>query len=235
MNARNTIIAKNTAPSGGPDFNGTLASQGFNLIGNNSGATITPAQLTDQIGTAGAPIDPLLGPLQNNGGPTQTQALLTNSPALDKGHSSGSNTDQRGFTRPVDNPAIPNATGGDGSDIGAFEVQLPAPTSAVSRKGHGTAGTFDVDLPLGGNPGIECRSGGANADYQVVLTFPSAVTFTSASATPASGGTGSVASTGSSADGTQITVNLTGVSNAQRSPLTCYRRQRWLETTADGS
>ena len=96
-----------------------------------------------------------------------------------------------------------------------YTASPPIPTSVVSRKTHGTAGDFDIDLPLAGNPGIECRSGGANADYQVVLTFPSAVTFTSASATPASGGTGSVASTGSSADGTQITVNLTGVSNAQ--------------------
>jgi hypothetical protein len=119
VNARNTIIAKN--PNG--DFNGTLTSQGFNLIGNGSGATITPAQATDQIGTTAFPIDPMLGPLQDNGGPTFTHALLSGSPARDKGDSSGSNTDQRGFTRPVDNPAIPNAPGGDGSDIGAFEMQ----------------------------------------------------------------------------------------------------------------
>ena len=119
VNGRNTIIAKNTSG----DFYGTLTSQGYNLIGDSTGTTITPAQPTDQIGTSSSPIDPMLGPLQDNGGPTFTMALLSGSPARDKGHSSGSNTDQRGFTRPVDNPAIPNAAGGDGSDIGAFEFQ----------------------------------------------------------------------------------------------------------------
>jgi hypothetical protein len=119
VNVRNSIVAKNLPV----DFVGTLTSQGYNLIGNGTGATITPAQSTDQIGTSSSPIDPMLGPLQANGGPTFTQALLSGSPARDKGDSSGSSTDQRGFTRPIDNPFIPNAAGGDGSDIGAFEVQ----------------------------------------------------------------------------------------------------------------
>jgi len=123
VNVRNTIIAKNTGSSFTfPDFKGTLTSQGFNFIGDNSGATITPAQFTDQIGTAGSPKDPLLGPLKNNGGPTQTHALLSGSTAIDKGDSGGSSTDQRGFIRPADLPGITNVTGGDGSDIGAFEV-----------------------------------------------------------------------------------------------------------------
>jgi hypothetical protein len=98
----------------------------------------------------------------------------------------------------------------------------PTPTSAVSRKSHGTAGTFDVDLPLTGNVGIECRRGGPNKDYQVVVTFPSAVTFSGAMATPGQGGTGSVSSTSSSADGTQVTVNLTNASNAQTITLTLF-------------
>jgi hypothetical protein len=122
MNARNTIVANNMV-NASHDVVGTLTSQGYNLIGVIDGGTITPAQSSDQIGTAAAPIDPMLGPLQDNGGPTLTHALLSNSTARDKGESSGSNTDQRGFTRPVDNPAIPNAAGGDGSDIGAFEIQ----------------------------------------------------------------------------------------------------------------
>jgi hypothetical protein len=133
--ARNTIIAKNTFSFGGtPDFNGTLTSQGFNLIGAGSGATITPAQSTDQVGTTASPIDPLLGPLQDNGGPTFTMALLSGSPAKDKGDSGGSNTDQRGFTRPIDNPAIVNAPGGDGSDIGAFEAGLAARSLNISTR-----------------------------------------------------------------------------------------------------
>ena len=43
--------------------------------------------------------------------------------------------------------------------------------SAVSRKTQG-AGTFDINLPPSGSPGIECRSGGGTNDYRVVFTFP---------------------------------------------------------------
>ena len=46
------------------------------------------------------------------------------------------------------------------------------PTSVVSRKTHGTAGAFDISLPLTGSAGIECRSGGANGNHQVVFAFP---------------------------------------------------------------
>ena len=59
----------------------------FNIIGNASGATITPAQLTDQLGVTATQLK--LGPLQGNGGPTATHALLSGSVAIDKGHSSG--------------------------------------------------------------------------------------------------------------------------------------------------
>jgi hypothetical protein len=138
VTSKNTIIALNTAASN-PDLNGSLTSAGFNLIGDNSGAVITPAQFSDQIGTAGLPIDPLLGPLQNNGGPTFTQALLTGSPALDNGNSSGSVTDQRGLPRPDDDPAVANGDGSDGSDIGAFELQSaksPTPTPTPTKLGN---------------------------------------------------------------------------------------------------
>ena len=118
---KSTILAKNSAPTG-PDIasNSTVPSQGYNLIGNNAGATITAAT-GDQIGTPAAPVDPLLGPLQDNGGPTKTHALLTGSKAIDKGDSNSTLADQRGFFRPVDTTSITNA--GDGADIGAYEVQ----------------------------------------------------------------------------------------------------------------
>jgi hypothetical protein len=115
-----SIIALNNAPVG-PDFTGgTLVSTGYNIIGNNADAVID-SQPTDQIGTPADPIDPLLGPLANNGGPTETHALLLGSPAIDQGISRGVYVDQRRFHRPIDIPGIPNAVGGDGSDIGAFE------------------------------------------------------------------------------------------------------------------
>jgi hypothetical protein len=81
---------------------------------------------------------------------------------------------------------------------------------AVSRKMHGNAGTFDIDLPLSGNPGIEPRAGGAAGDYQVVVTFASPITLNNASVATGAGGVSNIAVKGS-----EVTVNLTGVSGAQ--------------------
>src|SRR5437660_941260 len=91
----------------------------------------------------------------------------------------------------------------------------PMAQSAFSRKMHGAAGTFDVPLPLTGNVGIECRSGGATNDYQMIINFMTTVTVGSASVTS---GTGSVSSFNVS--GSQVTVNLTGVTNVQRITMT---------------
>jgi hypothetical protein len=106
------------------NLGGTITSHGYNLSSDDGGGFL--AATGDQINT-----DPMLGPLQDNGGPTFTHALLTGSPAIDQGKraaiaSLALNTDQRGLPRPVDIPGITNATGGDGSEIGAFEVQASA-------------------------------------------------------------------------------------------------------------
>ena len=93
-------------------------------------------------------------------------------------------------------------------------VTPPLPLSVVSRKTHGSAGDFNVDLPLIGSVGIECRTGGTSGNHTVVATFAAPVTVTGASVTPGPGGTGSVV--GSPAvNGSVVTVNLTNVSNAQ--------------------
>jgi hypothetical protein len=89
--------------------------------------------------------------------------------------------------------------------------------SAFSRKTHGAAGTFDVPLPLTGNVGVECRSGGATNDYQMIINFAASVTVGSASVTS---GTGSVSSF--SVSGSQVTVNLTGVTNVQQITVTLF-------------
>ena len=90
-------------------------------------------------------------------------------------------------------------------------VSPPPPQSAFSRKVHGGAGTFDVPLPLTGNVGVECRSGGATNDYQMIINFATTVTVGGASVTS---GTGSVSSF--SVSGSAVTVNLSGVTNVQR-------------------
>lgn len=100
----------------------------------------------------------------------------------------------------------------------AFQLRgttVPVPSAVASRKLH--AGVpFDIDLPLTGNPGIECRSGGPTNDYQVVLTFANPVTFTGAAVTT---GAGTVSGTDGNGTNT-ITVNLTGVTNAQAIAVT---------------
>jgi hypothetical protein len=118
---RNTIVAGNVS-SFSEDCYGTFTSGGYNLIGAAEGSTGWSG-LADQVGSTNGRIAPLLGPLQNNGGFTPTMAPLAGSPAIDKGNSLGVTTDQRGRTRPFTN-AVPPATLGDHSDIGAVELNF---------------------------------------------------------------------------------------------------------------
>jgi hypothetical protein len=95
--AQNSLLAGNTGP-GSPDLFGPLNSQGYNLIGDGTGSS--GFTNTDQVGTADMPIDPMLDPLQDNGGPTQTMALLSSSPALNAGDPGQLGVaDQRGVVR----------------------------------------------------------------------------------------------------------------------------------------
>ena len=114
----NTIVANPLG--GGPNCGSTVTSTGFNL---ESAKSCGFGKASDKPST-----DPLLSPagLAANGGPTQTIALLDGSPAIDAGlGTAGEAADQRGLTRPVEIPGVANAAGGDGTDIGATEVQLP--------------------------------------------------------------------------------------------------------------
>jgi hypothetical protein len=95
-----------------------------------------------------------------------------------------------------------------------------APILAVSRKTHGSAGDFDIDLPLSGPEGIECRTGGPNGNHTIVVTFAGPITVGSATC-------GGQAAT-KSANGSVITVNCTGVPNAQDIAIT-------LNNVSDGT
>lgn len=125
----NTIIAGNTAANGlgdttgapipGPNVDGPVISNGHNLLGVATEATGFTGP-NDQTGA-----NPMLMALANNGGPTQTMALTPGSPAIDKGIAAGSALDQRGLPRTVDDPGVANAASGDGTDIGAYEAEIP--------------------------------------------------------------------------------------------------------------
>ena len=169
---RNTIVAGNTLPNLSTTIlNGgtaTITSLGYNLTNDDGGGFLTGT--ADQTNK-----DPLLGPLQNNGGPTQTHALLPGSPAIDQGSSSGSFTDQRGFPRPIDDPAIPNATGGDGADIGALELNPPPQSTCVGdcNADHAVDVTEIikmVNIALGTSPVSDCTAGDGNGDGAIDVT-----------------------------------------------------------------
>jgi hypothetical protein len=92
----------------------------------------------------------------------------------------------------------------------------PEVNSILSRKKHGTAGTFDVNLPRTGAVGIECRNGGASGTHQLVFTFADPVAFVSAAVTKGAGSISGVSGNGTST----ITVNLTGVTDVQTIQVT---------------
>ncbi|MFQ6023537.1 MAG: DUF4347 domain-containing protein, partial [Acidiferrobacterales bacterium] len=133
----------------------TLTSLGSNIDSDGTANGLVDGVNNDQVGTAGTPIDPLLGPLQDNGGMTKTHALLAGSPAINAGTAAGAPaTDQRGILR----DAAP--------DIGAFEstssntpptLDLDADDSggaggadfvATFTEGGGAVGIADADASL---------------------------------------------------------------------------------------
>jgi hypothetical protein len=125
ISTRNTIIAGNTAFHGA-DVSGFVTSLGHNLVGVGTGSR--GYNRSDLVGNAESPIDALLGPLQDNGGPTLTMALLPGSPAIDAGSNRGApEWDQRG-------PGYPRIVNGT-MDIGAVEAQGTAGASALVTAG----------------------------------------------------------------------------------------------------
>ena len=126
------IVADDTAITAGPDLDGSLTSLGNNLIGNSTGGSGFAA--SDLLN-----FNPQLGPLQNNGGPTQTLALLPGSPAINSGDTADAPAyDQRG-------PGFPRIVNGS-IDIGAFQVQAtnvaaPIVSSINTTQGPASGGT----------------------------------------------------------------------------------------------
>jgi len=167
---KNTIVANNTAgddtSNNGESYpDGATVSLGYNLDSENSCGFDQP---TDLVNT-----NPLLGPLQDNGGPTFTHALLHGSPAIDAGDNTGAPaTDQRGAPRPQ----------GTTYDIGAYELTQ---ASVATATGTGTASFstlngYITDLTALDESELDCPPNGE-------LAFPHGLfSFTISGITPGS-------------------------------------------------
>ena len=147
---RSSILSDNTVDVSYAGNTNPYSSGGHNLVG--SGNAVGAFNATgDQKDVS----DPGLGPLADNGGPTETHLPREASPAIDKGNSFGLTTDQRGETRPKDQPSIANASGGDGSDVGAVELE-----------------SILLELSVSGVIATEGDSGTTNAVFDVSLSEP---------------------------------------------------------------
>lgn len=167
LSYRNTIIGGNTSPQVAI-YSGAVTSLGYNISSDFTGALTATG---DKVNT-----NPLLGLLADNGGPTNTHAPLAKSPAIDAGGSvAGLATDQRGtnYPRVQDLNAFANATGGNGSDIGAVEVRRFI-VNITGDGGDATAigdGLADTDLGTGGDQTslrAAIQESNADADFNVI-------------------------------------------------------------------
>lgn len=169
---KGSILAANSAGSTGNDLFGPMISLGNNLIGSTAGGS---GYRTDDIKNQA----PQLGPLQDNGGPTFTHALLPGSPAIDGNSTTTATTDdQRLLPRSID----ANNDGTAQADIGAYEVQptsllLPPGANDVTITLNGsnidvidnTTGTVISTTPL--NPGTPLVITGTSSDDSVTIDF----------------------------------------------------------------
>jgi Ca2+-binding RTX toxin-like protein len=169
---RNSILAGNVDPTSDPDCFGPVSSLGNNLIGQvSAGCGFTPTT-GDQTGTPASPLNPRLGPLANNGGPTQTHALLKGSPAIGAADPDTTEPkDQRGLRR-------------KDPDAGAYELVFCAkvPVNRIgtsgkdklrgTNKADGMLGLGGKDTLIGkggkdglcGGPGKDLLKGGGGKD-----------------------------------------------------------------------
>ena len=153
LTLNNSLIAGNQATVA-PEIenNSIVTADNFNLFGADGNAGVvgfTPGP-TDIVPASGVTVADILGPLKNNGGPTQTHALVADSPAINAANPGGCvdsagallATDQRGFPRPFN---------GTICDIGSYELQGDPLTIGVTTPATGEAGvSFTSDLMISG-------------------------------------------------------------------------------------
>ncbi|MHB8647740.1 MAG: choice-of-anchor Q domain-containing protein [Thermomicrobiales bacterium] len=136
----NNIVAGNSASSSGPDVSGGPTSVGHNLIGKTDGSSGWIA--SDLTGTVASPLNPLLdAAVANNGGPTQTYALLPGSPAINAGDDTICTQTGTGKVGNLDQRGISRTGFGAHCDIGAFESRGFMLTISGGSNQSATTGT----------------------------------------------------------------------------------------------
>jgi CSLREA domain-containing protein len=169
---RNSIVAGNGAGDQ-PDITGAYTSQGHNIVGratagNSNGGSGDQSGFAngvngDQVGTLAAPIDPQLGPLANNGGPTQTHALLVGSPAINQGDDSLAR-DASGNTLLTDQREVGRFEGT--VDIGAYELHTSLENVSDKVTNEDTTLSFFFDI---GDTVVNVTSVTASSDNQTLV------------------------------------------------------------------
>lgn len=165
---QNSVLAGNSAAGTGPDlYRGTAGSDlsfgGGNVLGNADGGGYLPLTGDDLAGTTANPIDPALGPLQDNGGATHTHRPNPASPLIDQAVAAHCpDADQRGEGRPFDGDNDGEAS----CDAGSVESRVPL---------HGVGGTV-TGLSGGGlalvNNGSDLLEIAANGSFQFSTSLP---------------------------------------------------------------
>jgi hypothetical protein len=250
----NLVVFGRGTQRGGPVFVGNDSHFGGWLWGTSDGVQRWGTNVVGSIVDDPPYGDLLRVPFNNNAGPNEAHLSVGDSGgAVFVFNSITNRWELAGINFAVDGPFSLSSTGVNPFDAALFDTTglfvegAPAPIPSafyateiaahrsfiesvvmqlarvVSRKTHGAAGTFDVDLPSSGLPGIECRSGGATNAYMLVFTFTNNVAVQNATVT---NGVGTVINF--TVVGNIVTVNLTGVTNAQTITVT-------LNAVSDGT
>ncbi len=149
LGIRSSIVAQNRSV-GGSDVDAValgrlIRSGGGNLVGSlRTRLTGVGIFDRDQVGSLDEPLDAMLGPLRDNGGPTASHLPLPGSPALDLGFSDFSiaNADQRGFERP--NPLVSDGEGFLARDLSIDALADGLPDSGLQVPLQGQIQTFAI-------------------------------------------------------------------------------------------
>jgi hypothetical protein len=205
-----TIVAENQSTGSGPDVFAEYTDIGNNLIGETDGSSGWDESTL--IGTSAQPVDPLLCPLGDYGGPTETMALLPGSPAIGEGtmalHPGTTNpitTDQRGLA--LDMPT---------ADIGAFQSQgftlraVDGSNSKAAAQGGAFANPLAVIVTSNNESDPEPVIGGIVTFAVQQASDGASVTLSSATATIGASGIAHVSATANSTGGSHVVAASAG-------------------------